>query len=319
LFEGARERESALNTTLLGTDPKVSKLDPKVSKVFEPRSTNDQAHAWLEVSNYASALAYGSRLLKELPFCCRLIRELHGVLMQGVRSQQSTAGNWRNYQVAIGSDRRYVPPPTPEMIEGINALEAYINQPDENFDPLVRAFLVHYQIEAIHPFSDGNGRIGRVLLSLMIAHWCNHKCPWLYLSAFFERFKDEYVENLFKISTEGAWEKWIEFCLNGTITQANDAIHRCVQLRQLKDEMHAKISDTGSTRTSRIIDRLFSNPLVRVSGLKRDFSISYPTAQSDVDRLVNVGILKPLPDVRPKAYYSPQIFSIAYKELQTSL
>src|SRR5439155_23176186 len=97
------------------------------------------------------------------------------------------------------------------------------------------------QIEAIHPFSDGNGRIGRVLLSMMIAHWCNHSLPWLYLSAFFERYKDEYVDNLFKVSAEGAWDKWIEFCLNGTIQQANDAIRRCDQLGKLKVEMLNKV------------------------------------------------------------------------------
>jgi Fic family protein len=112
---------------------------------------------------------------------------------------------------------------------------------DDRFDPLVRAFIVHYQFEAIRPFGDGNGRIGRVILSLMVANWCKLSRPWLYMSAFFERFKDEYVENLFRVSPEGAWEKWIEFCLNGSVQRANDAASRCDKLRKLKDQMLERV------------------------------------------------------------------------------
>src|SRR5262249_5243501 len=139
----------------------------------EPKSPHDQANAWREVFNYSRALALGTERLIELPFCAKLIKELHGILMENVRGQHSQGGEWRQHQVAIGSDRRYIPPPKPEMEECLNDLEAYINIADDGYDPLVRAYIVHYQFEAIHPFGDGNGRIGRVLLSLMIGHWCN--------------------------------------------------------------------------------------------------------------------------------------------------
>jgi Fic family protein len=216
--------------------------------------------------------------------------------------------------VAIGSDRRYVPPPKLEMEKCLIDLERYINSIEDRYDPLVRAYIVHYQFEAVHPFGDGNGRIGRVILSLMIAHWCQLSRPWLYMSAFFERFKDEYVDNLFRVSTEGAWDKWIEFCLNGTIQQATEAARRCEKLRKLKDEMVERIRVDGSARTEQIVQMLFSNPIVRVSSLKRKLRVTYPTAQSDVDRLVKAQILQPLENIRPKAYFSNEIMSTAYGE-----
>jgi Fic family protein len=217
--------------------------------------------------------------------------------------------------VAIGSDRRYVPPPANEIQQCITDLEDYINtESPTDYDPLVKAFLIHYQFEAIHPFSDGNGRIGRVILSPMIGQLCDLQFPWLYLSPYFERYKDEYVENMFRISTEGAWEKWIEFCLNGTINQANDAIHRCERLAELKEEMLKRVRAHCTTRTERIIHGLFSRPLVRTSDLRKELNITYPTAQSDLDILVKAKILTLLEGHWPKAYVAGEIFAIAYDE-----
>jgi Fic family protein len=200
------------------------------------------------------------------------------------------------------------------MSKSINELEHYINENLTPYDPLVRAYLVHYQFEAIHPFADGNGRIGRVILSLMISEWCKLSKPWLYMSSFFEKFKDEYIGNMFRISTEGDWEKWIEFCLNGTIHQANDAISRCEKLCKIKKEMFERVRSDGSPRTEQIVHGLFTNPIVRVAKLRRVLGVTYPTAQSDVDKLVKANVLRRLPDFRPRAYYSPEIFDVAYAE-----
>lgn len=317
LLTPLKRREAIASSRIEGTYATAQELMLFEMSPHNPKSSHDPANAWQEVSNYSWAIQHGLMQLNknQLPFCCRLFKELHGKLMRGVKFQRSTAGEWRDHQVAIGSDRRYVPPPVPEMTQGINSLESYINEPDNKYDPLVRAFLVHYQFEALHPFGDGNGRIGRVILSLMIAHWRKDYLPWLYLSAFFERWKDEYVDNLFRISTEGAWEKWIEFCLNGTIQQSNDAIRRCEKLGKLREEMLAKAGE-DSPRTSRIINGLFSTPIVRAAHLRRELEVSYPTAQSDIDRLVKAQILKPLPESHPKAFYSPEIFNIAYAEIE---
>jgi Fic family protein len=314
LLSPLKRREAIASSRIEGTYATAQELMLFEISPNEPKSPSDQVHAWREVANYSRALAQGGERLIQLPFCGKVIKELHATLMAGVRGQHSRRGEWREHQVAIGSDRRYVPPPKLEMEKCLENLERYINAVEDRYDPLVRAYIVHYQLEAIHPFGDGNGRIGRVILSLMIAHWCELSRPWLYMSAFFERFKDEYVDNLFRVSTEGAWEKWIEFCLNGTIRQAKEATRRCEKLRKLKDEMVERIRINGSPRTEQIVQMLFSNPIIRVSSLKRELRVTYPTAQSDVDRLVHAQILKPLEDVRPKAYFSSEIMKIAYGE-----
>lgn len=315
LLSPLKNREALASSRIEGTYATAQELMLFEMSPHEPKSAHDQANAWLEVYNYSRALARGTKRLIELPFCGKLIKELHGILMDGVRGQHSKPGEWRDLQVAIGSDRRYIPPPKIEMLKCLEELERYINSIDNRYDPLVRSYIVHYQIEAIHPFADGNGRVGRVVLSLMIAHWCRLSRPWLYMSAFFEKHKNEYVDNLFGVSTEGAWEKWVNFCIEGTIQQANDAIRRCEKLRKLREEMSDKLGTHGSARTAQIIELLFSNPIVRVSHLRKLFDISYPTAQSDIDKLIKYEILRPLPDVRPKAFYSPAVMAAAYEDI----
>ncbi len=194
----------------------------------------------------------------------------------------------------------------------LDSFEKYMNQSND-YDPLVRAYVVHYQFEAIHPFLDGNGRVGRVLLALATYKWCEHATPWLYMSAFFDKYKDEYIDKLFGVSTKGDWHSWIEFCLRGTIEQANDSIKRCMQLREVKADYQCRLS-TGSVRLMSIIDDLFDSPFVEVADLARRRRVSYPTAKSDIERLVQAGVLRELPNLRVKTYYSPRIFRIAYSD-----
>jgi Fic family protein len=314
LLSPLKRREAIASSRIEGTYATAEELMLFEISPQESKSPHSQVNAWREVFNYAQALNQGNDRLMELPFCGDLIKELHKTLMEDVRGQQSQRGEWREHQVAIGSDRRYIPPPKLEMEKCIEDLERYINSIDYCYDPLVRAYIVHYQIEAIHPFGDGNGRIGRVILSLMIANWCKLSRPWLYMSAFFEKFKDEYIENLFKISTEGAWEKWIEFCLNGTIQQATDAAKRCEKLGKLKENMLERVRADGSPRTEQIVHMLFSNPMIRLSHLKDSLKVSYPTAKSDIEKLVKAQILYHLADIHPKSYFSPEIMNIAYRE-----
>jgi len=283
-------------------------LDPK-----EPRSANDRAADWREVFNYGRALQRGCELLKSLPICNRLIKEMHSVLMQGVRGQTKGQGMFRQWQVQIGSSGRFVPPPAPEAIRLMDDLENYVNVHDPKFDPLVRAFIVHYQFEAIHPFGDGNGRVGRLLLALMIYNWLDHSHPWLYLSSYFETYKDEYMTNLFNISTCGAWSEWIEFCLRGTINQANDSIRRCREFHRLRSDFHKRV-EAPSSRTHPMIDRLFISPMVTITALAKEFDVDYHTAQKDIDRLVVAGILREISESRPRSFYAQEIMRIAYDE-----
>ncbi len=186
LLKPLQRVESLTSSRLEGTyataeQVMLFELSPK-----QPQSSTDEVNSWLEVHNHTLALIEGFNDLKQMPFCLRMIKNWHRTLLEGVRGATSRIGEFRGQQVHIGYNRRYVPPPPGRMESSLFELEKYFNEPKDEFDPLVRCFLAHYQLEAIHPFSDGNGRIGRVVLSLMIYKWCDLTMPWLYLSPFFE-------------------------------------------------------------------------------------------------------------------------------------
>jgi Fic family protein len=313
LLTPLRNREALTSSRLEGTYATAQQLILFDANPKEATSTSDQKNSWREVWNYNQALLHGYHKLNELPFCLRVIKELHKTLLQGVRGAHAQPGEFREHQVHIGSTRRYVPPPYPKMQECLNKLEAYINS-DDKINKLVKCFIVHYQFEAIHPFGDGNGRVGRVLLALMIHRFVDLKMPWLYLSPYFERYKDEYFDNLFKVSSEGNWGAWIEFCLRGAKEQAQEAVRVCEALKKLRDEMHTKES-CGSGRLHAIIDELFANPYVTISNLARHKNVSYPTAKADVDFLVKNGILMQLEGIPVKTYVAKKIFEIAYGDV----
>ncbi len=313
-----QQREALRSSSLEGTYASPHELLMFELRPRSPKSTSDQANAWREVANYRNALRRGfNQLRQDHPLSLRLICQLHAWLLEGVRGRSRSAGSFRRNHVHVGSDRRYVPPPAPATKECLHLLEQQLHATDDKFDPLVRCYFVHYQFEAIHPFLDGNGRVGRLLLSLMTFRWCRLSMPWLYMSAFFERYKDEYIDGLFNVSARGDWEGWIEFCLRGTLSQAQDSMRRADQLIRLKDQMHKRL-DGGSARLHQIIDSLFISPVVTIPQLRRLCGVVYPTAKADVERLVNVGILTVIPDVRPKTFSAPEILKIAYGESQES-
>ena len=207
-------------------------------------------------------------------------------------------------------------PPPPEHLERVLAdFENYLHL-ESGLDPLVRAFLAHYQFEAIHPFRDGNGRVGRLLLALTISQWCHLSNQWLYMSAFFEHRKSEYMDLLLGVSTKGGWDEWIGFCLEGVIEQANDTEQRCDQLLSLHRDFNSRLKG-GSVRLSEIVDGLFENPLVTVLNVKAAFNISYPTARSDLRKLEVLGIVQRLENTPTITYYCDPIFAITYADLAT--
>jgi Fic family protein len=308
-----QHREALRSSSLEGTYATAKELLLFELHPRKPKSSRDRANEWLEVSNYGSALRQGMQLLHKLPLSLRVIRKLHSTLLEGVRGRESQPGEFRQLQVHVGSDRRFIPPPPSYLSGCLDQFEKRMNESDSQYDPLVRCYLLHYQFEAIHPFRDGNGRVGRVLLAIMIYKWCGLSLPWLYMSAYFERYKDEYIGNLFRVSTEGAWEKWVKFCLKGTLSQAQDSIRRCRALGALKKEFHSRATEV-SVRSHTIIEELFAVPLISVSALAREHSVSYPTAKSDINRLVKLGLLHRLKDIYPLTYFAPDIMNIAYGE-----
>jgi Fic family protein len=230
-----------------------------------------------------------------------------------VRGRNKAPGEFRKSQVQIGSSGRFIPPPPTEITRLTSDLEKYINAEDPRYDPLVRSYIVHYQFETIHPFVDGNGRVGRALHALMIYKWMGHAMPWLYVSAFYEQFKDEYIENLFLVSAEGQWERWIRFCLVGTILQANDSILRCHKFNRLRTEFHSRV-DSPSPRSHQLVESLFTAPVLTIPSVQKQFGIHYQTAKSDIDRLVEAGILTPMEHSHPKSFFAREVMKIAYGE-----
>jgi Fic family protein len=199
----------------------------------------------------------------------------------------------------------------------LESLEKYINAVNSTYDPIVDCFLVHYQFETIHPFIDGNGRVGRLLLALMLQRNCDFSKPWLYLSGFFEAHREAYVQHLFDVSAKGSWTSWIEFCLHGTLSQARETITRCERILKLKDEYMTRLRDIdGSTRLHAIVEGIFDSPFVQVTDLARRMNIHYQTAQADLEKLKQAKVLVELTDFRPKTFYAPAVFRVAYEELE---
>ncbi len=314
LLRPLQNREAIKSSSLEGTytipeQQLLFELDPQY-----PTSEADPINDYREVFNYSTALKLTLEDQDGLPLSLRLICKLHSILMTGVRGSDKEPGKFRRLQVQVGRPARYVPPPPNEVMPCLDKFEKYLHQ-ETAFDPLVNAFLAHYQFEAIHPFRDGNGRIGRLLLSLTIAEWCKLSNQWLYMSAYFDKNKDEYINLLFHISTEGAWGKWIEFCLIGVIEQAKDTEKRCERLLALSENFKQRISHVkGSYRLNMILDDLLIAPVVTISKLATKFNVGYHTARTDVEKLKEVKILYPLKGMKQKTYYSPEIIDITYSD-----
>lgn len=313
LLRPTEDREAIQSSALEGTY-----ATPRELLLFELEPANEETDSdtlnqHREVFNYRRAISHAVK--SDLPICQRLIRELHAILLAGVRGQNKSPGRFRQIQVAIGSNKRFVPPPPANVSQCLDELEAYINQ-NTCYDPLVDCFLVHYQFETIHPFIDGNGRIGRLLLALMLQRKCGLSKPWLYLSDFFEKHRDEYIQGLYRISTEADWEQWVEFCLRATIAQASENVSRCERLLQIREQYREKLNKTGGhVRMHSILDEIFVSPFVRVIDVQKRLNVSYPTAKSDLEKMTRAGILQALEGASTITYFAPELFRVAYENI----
>jgi Fic family protein len=316
LLRPLQRREALRSSALEGTFATAEELLAYGLEPKAPTSSVDPTNAWREVFNYDRALQQGQQLLETLPLSSRVIRSIHATLLDGVRGTDRTPGYFRTRQVHIGSDRRFVPPP-PDRVEDLIAdLETYMNETLET-DCLIQSFIAHYQFETIHPFLDGNGRVGRLLLSLMIYKRCELQSPWLYLSPFFNKHKDEYIDGLFNISTRGDWAAWIKLCLRATIAEAKNALARVDQLLQIKGEYDRRVHEAPRTsaRIPRILNFLLGSPLVTISEIMKQCSTTFPTAKKDVEKLVALGILfQSDRSTKPTYYIAREFFVAAYTD-----
>lgn len=252
-----------------------------------------------EVMNYVNALGECLAAVKNgAPIDLQMMRNAHRILMQNVRGQHLEPGKFRTIQNWIGiegtkiEDATYVPPAPEHLGQLLSDLEQFIQKPPGRIPVLIQCAIVHYQFEAIHPFGDGNGRIGRLLVPLLLAQRNVLELPLLYLSAYIERHKSQYYSLLLKVSQESAWDEWIRFFLHGVITQASDAISNIQRLMALKAAYEGKLLERhASGSVTRLMEFLFSNPLITIPAAAGYLKVTYPAAKNAVEKLEEMGVL----------------------------
>ena len=251
-----------------------------------------------EVVNYVEAMRYGLKRLHDLPLSLRLIREIHERLMRDVRGAERSPGVFRKSQNWIGppgstlASARFVPPPPAVMMEALANLEEFLH--GEELPPLVHAAIAHAQFETIHPFLDGNGRVGRLLVVFLLCHRRVLGQPLLYISHYLKQNRQEYYDRLQAVRTDGRWEEWLAFFLRGVEEVATEANSRAKRILELREEHRTVLAGEGRSSGNLLLalDVLFQQPLVTARMLERDLSLTFATANKIVARMEQLGILK---------------------------
>ena len=290
-------KEALLSSQIEGTQATLEDiLDPMIEK-----NTNRDVE---EVVNYIDAINFAIEMLQKLPLCNRLIRETHRVLMRGVRGQDKNPGEFRNSQNWIGGygstlkNAKYIPPCPQDMIDAMSDLEKYINAEDDT-NILIRAALVHYQFETIHPFLDGNGRVGRMLVMLFLMDKKILTTPTLYISYFLKKYQSEYYARLSDVRIKGNFEQWIKFFLRAVDESAQDAVNTIDELSELHLKNANKIQSLGRARinTLKIFEYLEAHPIIDISKTAAALEFSFQTVSNTVKRLLELKILIPIRNV----------------------
>ncbi len=263
-----------------------------------------------EVQNYVKALDYGMERIQALPMSIRLIKEVHAILLKGVRGELSTPGELRRSQNWIGrpgatlENARYVPPPVDEMKDCLSALEKFIHE-DSNLPALISIGLIHYQFEAIHPFLDGNGRIGRLIVPLLLTTWHVLTQPLLNLSIFIERNKTEYYDRLLAVSQKGQWEEWLSFFLNGVHEQAQKAVLKINVLQSLRVNYQQQFSDDRNReKLVEVVNYFIGTPISSIPQAQENTNLgSFSMIQRYFDKLVHYGVLEEITGGRRNRIY----------------
>jgi Fic family protein len=312
-------REAVLSSRIEGTQASLTDL-----AVYEAASpTAGLPPDVLEVANYVKALEFALSSKRELPVSLRLLQGLHEQLMEGVRGQEQRPGEFRTIQNYIGrpgsriQDASYVPPPPPQMMEALYSFERFQHAPT-SLPPLVKLALTHYQFEAIHPFRDGNGRVGRLLVALLLVERGLISQPLLYLSAYFEAHCSEYYDRLAAVSSRGDWDGWVRFFLQAVAEQATDAVERARRLLALRDDYHVRLqSARASALPIKLVDCLFTSPAMTVVRGTHELAVTHRAASLIVDKLVAAKILTPMtPEAtRNRLFFASEIIDLLQAEL----
>ena len=288
-------KEAVLSSQIEGTQSSLQDLLAAEARIFTPNQPNDVD----EVVNYVSAMNHGISRLSELPVSIRLIREIHTKLLQGVRGFHLTPGEVRTSQNWIGpagctlNEAVFVPPPPHQVMQDMSQLERFIHA-DTALPLLVKIGLVHAQFETIHPFLDGNGRVGRLLITFLL---CEQKVllkPVLYLSYFFKQHRQQYYEELQSVRDNGTWEQWLTFFLRGIVEVSRQATETARRILALREEHRRVITDNfgrAAGNGHRVLEYIYRHPIVSVGDVQGLIETTYPAANGLVARLVKHGIL----------------------------
>lgn len=289
-------QEAVLSSQIEGTQSSLQDVLAAEAKILAPDRPQDVS----EVVNYIGAMNYGLVRLAELPVSVRLIREIHGELLKGVRGSHLTPGDLRTSQNWIGpagctlNEAAFVPPPPHEVPQALGELERFLHT-DTSLPLLVKIGLAHAQFETIHPFLDGNGRIGRLLITFLL---CEQKVllrPVLYLSYYFKRHRQVYYDHLQAVRDAGTWEDWLAFFLRGIIEVSSQATETARRILSLREEHRRAITDSLGRAVGnghRVLEHLYQHPIVSVNEVQRLIGTTYPAANDLIARLVNSGILR---------------------------
>jgi Fic family protein len=287
-------KEAVLSSQIEGTQSTLSDLLRFETQAQAGEPIDDIR----EVSNYVDAMMYGLERLEALPLSLRLIREMHGRLMQSGRGGTKSPGEFRRSQNWIGGSRPsnalFVPPPLTELDGCLGDLEAFMHEDDSRLPALIKAGLIHVQFETIHPFLDGNGRIGRLLVTLYLCNQGVLREPLLYLSLYFKSHRTDYYRLLQEVREHGAWEAWLDFFLAGVAETANQAFEAATQILALFKEDRERITTYGVRAGSalRIHDCLQQNPFVTATLLSTRIGLSAPTINAALGELEHLGIIE---------------------------
>lgn len=284
-------REAVFSSRIEGTQATLGELLAAEAGVSPEHSPEDLR----EVGNYVAALEHGLKRLDSLPLSLRLVRELHEKLMTGVRGGHATPGQFRRTQNWIGrpgctlAEASYVPPPPADLLDHLGRWEEFLHE--ESVPPLVHAAMMHYQFEAIHPFIDGNGRVGRLLITLSLCARGVLPEPLLYLSAFFEATRNDYYEGLRGITDRGDWAGWLEYFFNGVARQSEDALSRAERINQQLADWREAFAGSGSKVPLQLIDLVGANPFLTPRATERRLGVAYNTVMRAITALETGGVL----------------------------
>jgi Fic family protein len=311
-------KEAVLSSQIEGTQASLIDVLEFESKALEPDNPQEVA----EVVNYIGAINYGLERLKNLPVSLRLIREIHQELMQGVRGAERNPGEFRRSQNWIGAggcslaEASYVPPPPHQMLQSLDNLEKFLHSP-QPMPTLIKVGLAHAQFETIHPFLDGNGRTGRLLITFLLCEQNILQRPLLYISYYFKKYRAEYYDRLQAVRDSGNWEGWLKFFLRGVYEVAQEAAATARKIVNLKEEHRQLVLNRMGRRSGNaiaLLESLYFRPIFTVEHAEAITNLSYPNANTLIKDLSDIGLLQEITGQKRNRAFSYEPYLAVFKD-----